>query len=277
MKACISSFFSSKIRLCFSSLLFLVFVFLSSCSERSNDVVPDVNPNDDKEVIVPVYELNLRIHIMKDIIMLHPTGVCMDSWVTPNNVRETIVPEINAIWSQAKITWVIESIIEEDVVKNDSYQQAINYIVNCGRNSEGESDPARLPLLYLLMQPQYRSKTDELGKNLFHIYLFPFIGNTSQGNAMTGGFDGHCVLGTWSNKHNGGGIPEKTLLTEYHNEFVRGSLSRTASHELGHVLKLKHNECPYDCLMSGGSEGYSLTKAQIETARLEALERILKQ
>jgi hypothetical protein len=116
---------------------------------------------------------------MKEIIMLHPSGVSVDSWVTPNNVRETFVSEMNAIWSQAKIKWVIKSIIEEDVVKNDTYQQAINCIANCGRNSDGESNPNRIPLLYSLMHQQYRSKPDELGKNLFQIYLFPFIGNTS--------------------------------------------------------------------------------------------------
>jgi len=270
-------FISSKKRWCFSCFLFFVFSLFSGCSTSSKDIGSDYNPNDDKEVLVPIYELKLRIHIMKDIIMVHPTGVSMDAWVTPNDVRKVIIPEVNAIWSKAKITWVIESIVEEDVVKNNTYQQDINFIVNCGRNSEGESDPVRLPILYSLMQPQYRSKTEEIGKNLFHIYLFPFIGNTSQGNAMTGGFDGHCVLGTWSNKHNHGGIPEKSLLTEYHNEFIRGSLSRTAAHELGHVLKLKHDECPNNCLMGGGSEGYSLTKAQTETARLEALERKIKQ
>lgn len=104
------------------------------------------------------------------------------------------------------------------------------------------------------------------------IYLFPFVGNTSQGNAMSG-FDYHTIAGTWSNKHNGGGGPEKTLLVENHNFFVRGSLSRTISHELGHVLSLKHDPCSGDCLMAGGPNGYSLSNAQIAAARFEALNR----
>ena len=86
-------------------------------------------------------------------------------------------------------------------------------------------------------------------------------------------FNFHSVVGTWTNKHNGGGIPEKTLLKESQNSFIRGSLSRTISHEIGHVLGLNHNECNSKCLMGGGSNGYSLTTAQINTARLSALDR----
>ncbi len=242
---------------CCSHLLILISIFFFSCSNSSNDAIPVAIIDDNVEKIV--YELNLRIHIMKDITMIHPTGLRMNSWVTPGNVTKTIVPEINAIWKQADIQWIIESIIEEDVVKGDTYEESIAFIANTHRDSEGRSDPARLPHLYSLMQPQYMSMADELGKNLFHIYFFPFIGNTSQGNAMSG-FNYHSVVGTWSNKHNGGGVPEKTLLAENHNSFVRGSLSRTISHELGHVLNLHHNECDFNCLM--GSNGYLLTTQQ---------------
>lgn len=272
MKACkrINKFCKKSIQNLF--LFTLIPVLLLNCDDGPSEFVPGDASMDD-EVELAVIELNLRIHIMKDITMLHPTGTVMESWVSPTDVTEKIIPELNAIWDQAKIKWRIESIMEEAVVKDNTYEASINYIVNCKRNAEGESDPARLPLLYHLMQPENRSKTEELGKNLFHIYLFPFIGNTSQGNAMSN-FDYHCVVGTWSNKHNGGGVPEKTLLTEYHDQLIRGSLSRTAAHELGHVLHLKHNECSANCLMSGGSDGYLLAKAQIETARFAAIERL---
>lgn len=254
-----------------SQLAIVVMLLLWGCSESSqktNPVIPEVEERELAQI-----ELNLRIHIMKDIIVPHPSGIDLDSWVSVEAVRDTIVPEMNLIWDQAKITWVIDTIIREDVVKDISYEQSINYIANCVRDAEGHSDPARLPLLYSLMQPENRSQADEIGKNLFHLYIFPFVGNTSQGNAMMG-FDCHSIVGSWSNKHTGGGIPEKTLLIENHNFFDRGSLSRTASHELGHVLGLRHDECPYDCLMSGGSNGYSLTDAQIAEARLEASLRL---
>lgn len=254
-----------------SRYLILIVLLLFSCAEDSEGVVPVVITDNDKERTV--YELNLRVHIMSDITMIHSTGLSMSAWVTPADVTETIVPEINSIWEQADIHWIIESIIEEDVVKGDTYQESINFIASTKRNSEGQSDPARLPHLYSLMQPEHMSTADQIGENLFHIYLFPFIGNTSQGNAMRG-FDFHSVVGTWTNKHNGGGVPEKTLLTENQNSFDSGSLSRTISHEIGHVLDLSHNECNSNCLMGGGSSGYSLTDGQILTARLAAIDRL---
>ena len=58
------------------------------------------------------------------------------------------------------------------------------------------------------MQPGNRIKLSKFGQNNFHVYLFPFIGKTSQGMAMrknrdTRNFLGfHTVIGTWTNKHN---------------------------------------------------------------------------
>ena len=206
---------------------------------------------------------------MKDSDWVHPLGVSMSSWVTPSDVTDVIIPEVNTIWGQANVRWNIESIIEEDVVVAADYSAAINYLVNTTRDENGAANPDRLPYLYGLMHPSHRSTDAELGTQLFHIYLFPFVGNTSQGNAMSG-FGYHTVIGTWSNKHNGGNTPEKSLLTEDHAKFIRGSLAQTISHELGHVLKLNHNECN-NCLMQ--SNGYSITQAQLDVARAEAQAR----
>jgi hypothetical protein len=253
-----------------------VFLYNCSSSESSNtdDEIEIIDDSEDDKPFDTI-TLNLRVHIMKDIIMTHPTGQIMTSWVTPENVTETIVPEVNKIWEQAGIVWNIETIIEEDVVKSATYNESLVFLVNTERNSQGQSNPERLPHLFSLMQPQYMSSENQLGKNLFHIYLFPFIGNTSQGNAMSG-FNYHSVLGIWTNKHNGGGVPDKTLITEDQNAFDRGSLSRTISHEIGHVLSLNHNNCDNKCLMGGtNSSGYVLTEGQILKARIEAFNRSL--
>jgi len=200
---------------------------------------------------------------------LHPSGVSMDSWVTAADVTNTILPEMNSIWAQAKIQWTLESVLEEDIVVGSDYAAAVDYIVNTSRDENGQADPERLPYLYGLMQPANRSTDEQLGTNLFHVYLFPFVGNTSQGNAMAS-FGYHMVVGIWSNKRTDGEAPEKSYLVEDQSAFVRGSIAATISHELGHVLNLNHNECN-NCLMQ--SNGYPITEAQIEVSRGKALAR----
>jgi hypothetical protein len=272
MKTSKSSVKGSKNLVRKSYLLILISLFFLSFSEYVNIDAADLNARN--YVGEEVIELNLRIHIMTDITMIHSSGLVMESWVTPKDVEEIIIPEVNAIWSQANIKWLIESIIEEDVVKGDSYEESIAFIASTKRDSEGHSDSDRLPHLYSLMQPENMSKPEELNKNLFHVYLFPFIGNTSQGNAMRP-FNWSTVVGTWTNKFNRGGVPEKTLLVESHDKLIRGSLSRTMAHEIGHVLGLKHKECEYNCLMAGSkSDGYLLSEEQIKTARQVATKRL---
>ncbi|WP_019028563.1 hypothetical protein [Colwellia piezophila] len=80
-------------------------------------------------------------------------------------------------------------------------------------------------------------------------------------------------MGTWSNKDNKGGVPIKTLVTEKHDAFKRGSLSRTIAHELGHVLNPRHKKCDINCLMGGKRQGYLLTNKQIEKSRTAAKNR----
>ena len=213
-------------------------------------------------------DLNLRFHVMQDDPWIHGSGNAMPSWVSEGDIVETLMPELNVIWQQAGIHWSIEKIIQEPIDTYDGYQDDIRYIVDSQRDSEGKSDPERLPRLYDLMQPDNRSSEEELDDNLFHIYIFPFIGNTSEGNAMSS-FGWHSVVGSWSNKHNDGGIPEKTLLIEAQQNFVRGSLARTIAHELGHVLNLRH-DCE-QCLMY--AQGYDITDIQIQTAREEGARR----
>jgi hypothetical protein len=213
--------------------------------------------------------LNLRVHIMQSEPWVHRSDTSMASWVKSDVVTNEIIPELNSIWQVAGIVWHVENIIEEPIVTYWGYEEDIKYIVDSERDGMGRSDPARLPLLYNLMQPNYRSTNDVVDGNLFHIYLFPFIGNTSQGNAM-GNFGWHSVVGTWSNKHNYGGTPEVTLLAEDKTNFVRGSLSRTIAHELGHVLSLKH-DCE-NCLMRG--KGYQMFQYQIDGSRNAAIERL---
>ena len=137
-------------------------------------------------------------------------------------------------------------------------------------------------------QLENRIKQNELGKNKYHIYVYPFIGNTLQGTVYDRSVDGLyfgilTVIGTWTNKYTKGGPPIKHKIVEDWDKWTkikRGSLSRTIAHELGHVLFLKHHQCEGNCLMGPakgkGRQGYKLTKRQIEISRKIAKKRLLR-
>ena len=211
---------------------------------------------------------------MKDIRMQHPKGPMMETWVTEEMLRKQVVPEVNQIWASARIRFSIEQVFYEPVTKAPDYEEQLEIIINAKRDSRGKSDPARLKPLFNMMDPDNRSPMGSTHGPLYHIYLFPFIGNTSQGNAMAK-YGYHSVVGVWTNKHNRGEAPEPVLLSEPWQRFRRGSLARTIAHELGHVLGLRHKTCEVECLMSGTvSNGYLLTERQIVTARQSAMERL---
>ena len=225
--------------------------------------------------------LKLHVHIMRDIEMRVKGESMTNDHISKENIANEVLPEVNRIWSQANINWELVGVYDEDVVKKGyrqipagypkNYKKLKNIVEKARRDSSGKSDPRRQIPLFLFMQPGNRIKPSEFGQNNFHVYLYPFIGNTSQGMAMrknrdTGNSLGfHTIIGTWTNKHNKGGIPERFKIVEDWDKWTkikRGSLSRTIAHELGHVISLRHKQCKGYCLM-GPKQGYKLTNKQI--------------
>ena len=105
--------------------------------------------------------LNLRVHLIQGGPWVHRSGTAMAPWVTPADVLDQIIPELNSIWQIAGVVWEVEDVLEEAVVKYDGYLDDITFIVDTERDANGRSDPNRLPLLYNLMQPSTRSAEEE--------------------------------------------------------------------------------------------------------------------
>ncbi|MFT5680763.1 MAG: hypothetical protein ACI8RZ_001669 [Myxococcota bacterium] len=223
--------------------------------------------------------LNLRIHIMRDVDdWVHAAGARLNNdHIQPADIVNEILPEVNRVWKQAGVRWVLESVVEEAMVRTTTHEQDVAFVMAAARDAEGRSDPERLPLLNQMMAAKHRSTTEQLAANtnLFHIYLFPFVGNSSQGNAMRR-FDGSTVVSTWSNKYKRQRdrsthcAPQRRPFSESWDVFVVGSIGQTIAHEVGHVLGLRHDACVRSggCLMK--SNGYVFNTAQICHARQQA-------
>ena len=172
--------------------------------------------------------LKLHVHIMRDIEMRVKGESMTNDHISKENIANEVLPEVNRIWSQANINWELVGVYNEDVVKKGyrqipagypkNYKKLKNIVEKARRDSSGKSDPRRQIPLFLFMQPGNRIKPSEFGQNNFHVYLYPFIGNTFQGHAMIRGdgdsFGFHIVIGTWTNKHNKGGIQERFKVVE---------------------------------------------------------------
>jgi hypothetical protein len=235
---------------------FILFAFsLSSGSSQTN---PPSAPSEK-------FTLRLRIHLTTGLSMTKK-GMNMSNWITPKMIEENVLPEVNRIWSQANIEWILDG-IQDCPTKDTNRDQVVAYVLATQRDSEGHGDPERIQK-YLSILP-----IDQEEDRVVNIYAVPYLGGTSQGNACKGA---RILLGEWTDKPSGGKLPPQKCLLVEPEPFVKGSFGRTMAHELGHILGLHHpkeREAPQ--LMGGG--GYILTEEQKSTAREKAYKITVKQ
>lgn len=206
--------------------------------------------------------LPLRFHIVVGLSM-DKNGLAMRSWVTKSDIEDTILPEVNRIWRRAQITFILEKTLESPVLDSPKRKQLVDYIANARRDSNGQADARRIKKLKKLID------WDTHNPQAINIYLIPYLGETSQGNAKP---KYKCIfVGQWSDKASkGASAPQRVQLTE-RGPYKIGSLSRTVAHEIGHILGLTHpnksTQTTFNLLMGGKKAGYELTAEQAMTAR----------
>lgn len=214
------------------------------------------------------FVLPVKFHLMQDVPMEF-NGQQMNVWVTEGDIRGQVIKEVNRIWQQADIKWEIEDVVAELSADIPDKAEQLQFVTNTKRDERGKSDKSRLPVLYSLIDKSQHSDT------AYNVYIFPFIGQGSQGHASRQ--DNIVVIGAWTNKPTKGkGSAAKAKLVEA-EPFKQGSLARTVAHELGHMLKLEHpdkaTQTEFNLLMGGKKAGYLLTPKEIEKAQKVAKKR----
>ncbi|GEM_PF-1219208 len=218
-----------------------------------------------------IIELPLRVHLIRGFEMEN-TDVTMGMWVTADDVRTQLLPEINRIWSAANIQWTIEGIYDHEVPESENRQELIEIIQNSDRSTSTKTFEIRR-----LRDPEIENHP------VFHnLILFPFIGETRQGFASLGGSDAdggnYAYVGVWSNKSTGEGTPPAQVTFSEPLPFQKGSMGRTCAHELGHNLTLLHpdrdTQVVFNRVMGGRQHGYDFIEEEVELARSVARGRL---
>ena len=208
-----------------------------------------------------IISVPIRFHIVTGMDM-NKEGLRMDSWVTSQDIKHTIVPEVNRIWRNSDISFDIESIHDNPANQHARKASLIQAIVNAKRDQNGKSDAKRIKNLNQLIDWTRHDR------DFINVYFVPYLGEKSQGNAKRK--KRRVFVAQWSDKARGATKPEKFQLIEA-RPFKKGSLSRTLAHELGHILGLKHpnkdTQSEFNLLMGGKKAGYKIRAKEIKTAR----------
>ena len=209
-------------------------------------------------------QLPLRVFLISNLT-LNREDKEMEVWVKTTDFEKTVLPEINRIWKQANVEWVLESIRVQpapDFPHRDQMEAAIE-------NATRESSTGRVPNILKFCSA---ARGHAVINNL---YLFPYVGQTQQGFAALGG--NKAVVAVWTDKPSRAQKPPIKFPLVEKGRFKIGSIARTCSHELGHNLGLKHpdkaTQTRFDRVMGGKKPGLELVPEEIATARQTALKR----
>lgn len=270
--------FSAKTLLLFA--LTLTLSGLTLCAENTQPEIQQVAISPAKKALLELVktpetpdgliQLPLRVHLITHIELVREETK-MGMWLTPADFEKTVLPEINRIWKQANIQWVLEKIVEQPGANLPNREELITYIQNSNRKEE-EASRNRVPNILRL------SSSSRGHVAVHNLYLFPYIGQTFQGVAARGG--NWAVTAAWTDKPFRGKKPPIKFQLVEELPFKIGSIGRTCSHELGHNLGLIHPEketqTRFHRLMGGKKPGYNLVPEEIKLARKTALKRAQK-
>jgi len=233
------------------SLCFIVTLLTSIASKANETNIP----------------LTVRFHVVTKL-EIPKDSQHLKSWITEDDIKNKILPEVNRIWKAANISFNLDTVLFTPSLNPSNKKQITGYIANAERDEDGKSDPERIKLLSNLISFENENENP----NAINIYFVPYLGEASQGHAKRK--LKRAFIGQWTDKPSKGkSTPEHFKLVEK-GTFKEGSIGRTVAHEIGHILNLKHpdraTQTQFNLLMGGKKAGYGLTKKEIQQARKKA-------
>ncbi|MBK1832148.1 S8 family serine peptidase [Verrucomicrobiaceae bacterium R5-34] len=247
----------------------------------------------------PTLKLPIRVHLITGVEMVReipgPDGKPHRAVMgMPLTVESTapIMQQVNEIWEPAGIQWVVDpakgggGIVAEKAgggkLSPERLQQLAQAAAGRQRKVPG---PYMTRIFPALADPAQNESIgadgtfNDAAAKMYHLYLFPYVGQTLQGTAhLPGTF---AIVGVHSDKrpHKAGYPKPRPLLIagdakptlSIANFPAAGALSATIAHELGHNLTLTHrDEGMKDNLMKGHVK-IRLAPNQIRQARAQAM------
>lgn len=242
-------------------------------------------------------KLPLTVHLIDmEMVRVHerpgtePLKTVMDM---PLSVEAAgaIIDQVNQIWAPAGIEWVIApkqgggGILAEKASGGRFPEERLKQLADIVVARDRDSRMRYMDLIFpALADPANNERIGADGRfneakaEKYHLYLFPYVGQTLQGTARNAGT--FAIAGVFSDKppikkghpkRRPSVIPSEPGTPLALKDFpAAGALSATIAHELGHNLSLKHvDEGMKDNLMKGHVK-IRLSPKQIKKARTQA-------
>ncbi len=248
-------------------------------------------------------KLPLRVHLVTGVNMIREFTsekgkVYKTVMNTPLTVKSTqpIMDQVNDIWAPSGIEWVTDpaqgggGIVSEKAgggkLSKERLDKLATLVVNRSREIRGRHMELVFPAL---ADPANNESIKDDGRfaskkpEMYHLYLFPYVGQTLQGTAHCPGT--FAIVGAFSDKRpNEKGHPKRRpdlipgkgkLALSARNFPEAGALSATIAHELGHNLSLVHKADDMEDNLMKGHVKIRLSPRQTAKARKQALKGAL--